>query len=104
MERKVSFILMSSPEGEGGQTSVQRLTLANPGQAGDKDFYRQREGLRAETAWLWGLTVFLKLVLSGLLSVIFIKQLFNPLLQGWFVSISLRPVLGPEEAYATALA
>ena len=62
----------SSPEGEGGQTSVQRLTPTPTQTSRGKDFYRQREGLGAGTARS-ALTV-LALALGGLRGVICVKH------------------------------
>jgi len=59
-------------------------------------------GLWAETAQS-ALTVILKLVIGGLTSVIFIVLgTVNLHFQGWFVSISLRPVLGTAAAFVMA--
>ena len=57
-----------------------------------KSFYRQREGLHAETVQS-ALTVIL--VISGLIGVIFIvlRTVSLPF-QDWLVPFSLRPVLG----------
>ena len=66
------FYFGSSPEREGGQTSVQRLTPTPTRTSRGEDFYRQREGLPAETAPS-ALTV-PKLVLAGLSSVSFVKH------------------------------
>ena len=57
-----------------------------------KSFYRQREGLHAETAQS-ALTVIL--VISGLVGVIFIvlRTVSLPF-QDWLVPVSLRPVIG----------
>ena len=62
VERKVCFILdASNGVGGWGQTSVQRSTVPY-WQPGGKSFYRQREGLHAETAQS-ALTGILKLVM-----------------------------------------
>ena len=56
-------------------------------QSGDKSFYRWREGATCRTAQS-ALTVTLKLVISGLTSVILIViSTINLQFQGWFVSI-----------------
>ena len=67
--------------------------LSPPQQSGGKSFYRQREGLHAETAQSV-LTVILKSVIGGLINIILIVlSTVNLHFQGCFVSISLRPVL-----------
>ena len=59
-------------------------------------------GLHAETAQS-ALTVILKLVIGGLTSVVLIVLSTVSLqFQGWFVPISLRPVLGIVAAYVMA--
>ena len=58
--------------------------------------------MHAETAQS-ALMVILKLVIGGLTSVILIVLgTVNLQFQGWFVSISLRPVLGIAAAYVMA--
>ena len=76
----------------------------SPRQSGGESFYRQREGLHAETAQS-ALTVILKLVISGLISIILtVLSTVNLQFQGQFVPISLRPVLRIVAAYVMATA
>ena len=73
--------------------SVQRPAPPTTSNQWGKSFYRQRRGLRAETAQS-ALTVILKLVVSGLTGVILIVFSTVKLqFPSQFVSISLRPVL-----------
>ena len=100
VERKVCFILDASNR-RGGRTSVQRATPHHWRSVG-KSFYRWREGLHVETAQS-ALTVILKLVIGGLTSVILILlSTINLQFQGWFVPISLRPILIIVAAYVMA--
>ena len=104
MERKICFILDASNQGgkEGRVDSCPKADSTPPPETGHKSFYRQREGLHVETAQS-ALTVILKLVIGGLTSVILIAlRTVNLQFQGWFVSISLRPVLGIVAACAMA--
>ena len=60
--------------------------------------------LHAETSQS-ALTIILKLVISGLISVIFIVlSTVNLQFQGWFVPISLRPAFTILAAYVMAIA
>ena len=78
----------------GGRTPVQRPTPPSPDNQGARAFIDRGRGLHAETAQP-ALTVILKLVISGLTSVIsIVLGTVNLQFQGRFVSISLRPVLG----------
>ena len=66
-------------------------------------FIDRRKMLQAETAWLT-LTVILKLAVNGLTSVILtVLSTVNLQFQGWFVLISLRPVLKSVAPLATCL-
>ena len=59
-----------------------------------KSFYRQRQGATCRTAQS-ALTVILRLISSGLTSIILlVLGTVNLQLQGWFISVSLRPILG----------
>ena len=86
--------------GEGGHLSKgQNTPLLQPV---GKSFYRLREGANAETAQS-ALAFILNLVIGGLTSVILIVLgTLNLQFQGWFVPISLRPVLGIVAAYVMA--
>ena len=100
MEKKVCFILDAGNCG-GGRTPVQRLTPPTDNQWA-RAFIGGGRGLHAETAQS-ALMVILKLVIGGLTSVILIVLgTVNLQFQGWFVSISLRPVLGIAAAYVMA--
>ena len=71
-------------------------------QSRGKNFYRQGGGvyMLKQSA----LTVILKLVIGRLISVILIVvSTINLQFQGWFVSISVRPVLSIESAYVMGL-
>ena len=73
--------------------SVQRRTPPT-GTRGARAFIDRGRGLRAETAQS-ALTVTLRLVRRGLTSVILlVSGTVNLQLQGWFISVSLRPILG----------
>ena len=102
VERKVCFILDASNWGGEIDLCPKADSLPAPRQSGGKSFYRQREGLHAERAQS-ALTVFLKLVISGLTSVILIVlSTVTPQFQGRFVRISLRPILGIVADYIMA--
>ena len=67
-----------------------------------KNFYRLGRGvyMLKQSA----LTVILKLVIDGLISIILIVvSTINLQFQGWFVSISVRPVLSIQSAYVMEL-
>ena len=93
------------PWGEGGPTAVQMLipfAHPPPENQGARAFTERGRGLHAETAQS-ALTVILKLVTAGLTGVILIVlSTVNLQFQGWFVSISLRPILGLVTAYVMA--
>ena len=103
MERKVCFILDAGSRGRGrwgGHLSKGRLPASD--NQGARVFIDRGRGLHAETA-LSALTVILTLVLGGLTNIILIVLgKVNLHFQGWFVSISLRPVLGIVAAYVMA--
>ena len=87
----------------GGQTPVQRPTPPTDNQWATAFIDRGR-GQHAEIAES-ALTVILKLVISGLTSVILILLgTVNLQFQGLFVPISLMPVLGIVAAYVMATA
>ena len=85
------------PWGGGGPTAVQMLIPSAhppPENQGARAFTERGRGLHAETAQS-ALTVTLRLVSSGLTSVILlVSGTVNLQLQGWFISVSLRPILG----------
>ena len=101
MERKVCFILDAGNQGR-GQTPVQRPTPL-PDNQWARAFIDGGRGLRAETSQS-ALTVILKLVISGLTSVILIVlTAVNLQFQGQFVSHFLRPVLKIVAAYVMTI-
>ena len=101
MERKVCFILDAGNQGR-GQTPVQRPTPF-PDNQWARAFIDGGRGLCAETAQS-ALTVILKLVISGLTSVILIVlTALNLQFQGQFVSHFLRPVLKIVAAYVMTI-
>ena len=64
-----------------------------PDKQGMRAFIDRRRGLHVETAQP-ALTVIFRLVVGGLTGIILIAlDTVNLQLQGWFVAISLRPVL-----------
>ena len=89
----------------GGPTAVQMLIPSAhppPENQGARAFTERGRGLHAETVQS-ALTVILKLVTAGLTCVILIVlSTVNLQFQVWFVSISLRPILGLVTAYVMA--
>ena len=83
-------------------TEADSLCPSTTQESGARAFMERGRGLHAETAQS-ALTVILKLVTAGLTSVILIfLSTVNLQFQGWFVSISLRPVLRLVAVYVTA--
>ena len=70
-----------------------------------KSFYRQEEEARLHTETAQSArTIILKLVISGLTSVMMtVLSTVNLQIQGWFVSISLRPFLRIVAAYVMVI-
>ena len=92
-ERKVCFILDAGNRRVWDRCLSKGWLPVPHSQSVGKSFYRWR-GLHAETAQS-ALTVILKLVIGGLLSIILIVlSTVNLHFQGWSVSISLRLILG----------
>ena len=103
VERKVCFIsdACNHVGSGGGRKPIQRPTLPTDNQWA-RAFIGGGRGPHAETAQE-ALTVILNLVISGLTSIILIVLSTVSLqFQGWFVSISLRPILGIVAAYVMA--
>ena len=109
VERKVCFILDTSYGVGGGWWRADACPKANslpppPDNQGAGAFIHRGKALHAETAQS-ALTVILKLVISGPTSIIsIVLGTVNLQFQGWFVSISLRPILGIAAAYVMATA
>ena len=98
-----TFVLFQRPATRGRGAPVQRLTSHTDNQAVGGAFIDGGRGLRAETAQS-ALTVILKLVISGLTSVILIVlTAVNLQFQGQFVSHFLRPVLKIVAAYVMTI-
>ena len=77
----------------GGRVDICPKADSWPRNQWGKSFYRQKEGLHAETAQL-ALTVIFKLIVGGLTSIILvILGIVNLQFQDPFVPISLKPVL-----------
>ena len=93
------FILVAGNQGDrGGCTSVQRPILY-PDNKGAKAFIGSGRGLHAETVQS-ALTVIFKSVIGDLTNVILIVlSTISLQFQGWFVPISLRPVLRTVAIY-----
>ena len=95
MERKICFILDAGNQGMGelgGHLSKARLS-PNPDNQGTRTFIDRGRGSQVE-ATQSALAVIWKFIFSGLTSIILIVlNTVNLQFQGWFVPISLRPVL-----------
>ena len=101
---KGKFVLFWMPAALVGRAdSFQKLTPPPPTDSqGARAFTGEGRRLHAETAQS-ALTIILKLVIGGLTSVILIVSSTVSLqFLGWFVPISLRPVLGIVAAYVMA--
>ena len=85
-------LFQPAPKGEGRHLSKGWLPLT--GNQGARTLIDRKRGLHAETAQS-SLTVIFKFVFSGLTSVILVVlDMVNLQFPVWFLSISLRPVLG----------
>ena len=85
-------LFQPAPKGEGRHLSKGWLPLT--GNQGARALIDRKRGLHAETAQS-SLTVIFKFVFSGLTSVILVVlDMVNLQFPVWFLSISLRPVLG----------
>ena len=106
VERKVFFVRDAGNAWDGADRLLSKGQLFPPPHPTDNQWARastcERRGLHAETAQSV-LTVFLKMVIRGLISIILIVlSTVNLQFQGWFVPISLGPVLRTVAPYVMA--